>query len=294
MLLKREENFTKLFKRRILRIAYIIMIWSLIYKISIGIIRDHRIINLEEMIQVLKTAFQRPVTSYLWFLYALLGIYFMLPFLRKLVKHMSKAEYSYFLGLWLLVSSVLVTYNRTLTRYSYNIPAYIQMQLIGNHIGFYVLGYYWNYIQINKKKLKLSYLVLVTSIVLNTMITCYISLSDGKITRCLDDPLIVTVILESLAMYVILKNLGERLSKMVTNKEWMKRIIGYIAECTFGIYLVHQIVIVFLCNTSFYNSMFGGYNSHIYKTLVLDCFVFMISMMIVILIKQIPGLKKIV
>lgn len=89
----------------------------------------------------LESLFEAPVKRHLWFLYALFGIYLILPFLQCMLQNMSKQLLQYFVVLLLLfltVNSILAFLQMEVT---YPIP------LVGSscYLTYFIMGYVLNH-----------------------------------------------------------------------------------------------------------------------------------------------------
>ena len=81
--------------------------------------------------------FQSPIKKHLWFLYAILGMYVILPFIQCMMKHMPDLLMRYFAFLWfgfLTLDYIIALYDMKIT---YEIP------LVGDscYLGYFIMGY---------------------------------------------------------------------------------------------------------------------------------------------------------
>src|SRR5690606_22012783 len=85
---------------------------------------------------------------HLWFLYVIIGLYFMAPFLRILVKHMTKTTFQVFLLFWFLYAGVLPFAQKFL-----HFEPALTAGLFEPYIGYFLLGAYLVLYPLPKKML---------------------------------------------------------------------------------------------------------------------------------------------
>ncbi len=106
LLVPKEESIATVFRRRVLRMAIVLILFSAAFYFS-------RVVtgNEDQGFRGFLTAlYSSPVTGSYWFLYAYLALLVMLPFLRRLARGMTTQEYLYLIvlqvilvGLWPVV-----------------------------------------------------------------------------------------------------------------------------------------------------------------------------------------------
>ena len=172
---------------------------------------------------------------HLWFVYTLLGIYLMIPILRKWIKQASIKEIQYFLIIW------LCTFLYALTWLKPYLPA-IEINFSG-YLGYMVLGYYLNQINISKK------IIPVISIIIGLTTTIFCTYGLTKLQQKFD-----VSYLNGLTFNVMAYAVGVFLFfKQITIKSgWLGNVLNFIGNYSFGIYLVHVLIIKIL-NTAAIN-----------------------------------------
>ena len=102
LLLEKEESFSVLFRKRVLRFALVLLLFSLLaYLYELGF--DVASFNYYTFLTQLYS--YRLVDSY-WYLYCYLGYLLALPLLRRLAAAMRGRDYQYLAALWLVIKSV--------------------------------------------------------------------------------------------------------------------------------------------------------------------------------------------
>ncbi len=102
LLIDREEALSVFFRRRVLRFALVLLLFSLLsylYDIGFSLSRFSAFYFLTQLYSY------RLVDAY-WYLYCYLGYLLVLPFLRRLAKAMTDRDYLYLAALWLVFRGI--------------------------------------------------------------------------------------------------------------------------------------------------------------------------------------------
>ncbi|CDG83283.1 acyltransferase [Janthinobacterium agaricidamnosum] len=138
-LLAKRESLSSFLRKRCMRILPPFLFWSLFYLCW-------RSANGETIANWAQEIIARPASFHLWYFYALIGLYAVVPVLRKFYQHGSSNEQLAFLALWLLVASIypmIVGLQDDLACGHWQasgVPAMYQLLYFGGFIGYFVLG----------------------------------------------------------------------------------------------------------------------------------------------------------
>ncbi|MET0945423.1 MAG: acyltransferase family protein, partial [Flavobacterium sp.] len=186
---------------------------------------------------------------HLWYVYMLLGLILIIPILNAWIMRAKKNEIHYFLLLWLVTLSF-----KNLGMENYKPP--IEFLYFSGYVGYLVLGYYLSVIEFkNTKKWKIIALLLFISGSLITFLgTYWLSFSKGKTDSSLYDFFSFNVLLASIGIFIFF-----RLSDFFNRKSNL--VIAQISHSSYGIYLVHVLVLwildSFAINASFITPLIG-------------------------------------
>ncbi len=194
-----------------------------------------------------------PVSSHLWYLYAIIGVYLFIPVIRRFVQNATTVEIVYFLLLWLCILTGIWVIGFTVGDADSGIDliAVYQLYPFCGYIGYVVLGYFLYYRCINKNvnNIKrnriiknISLLVFFLSALVIFTATFIVSKSESKPTQLFMTYLTPVVVIGSGTFFYFMlqsENIKEKLS--ITNK-----IISFIAKYSFGIYCVHSFVLEYI------------------------------------------------
>lgn len=230
LLLGREESLQKN-GRRILHFLITFVFWSLVYFAHNTFYMGDQL-NLSDMLY-------KPTEPHLWYLYAMIPIYFVLPFFQVMCRGMNDTLVKVFL----LLGSVDVTVMYIMSFWGkqmfYDVP------IFGDRVYayYFFLGYflfqYKDRILMSNRKL---FLVFVGSNVVNLCLTVGVTCKTGEHFERFLEYGCPLIIISSASFFLLMLRTG---NGKVELKPSIQKIIDQWCECSFGIYLVH---ILFLDN----------------------------------------------
>jgi len=224
LLISRDESLGIFFAKRLGKLFKPLIFWSCVYYIF------RMYFNNESEITFFKWEWiTEGVFYHMWFLHALCVIYLVLPFLRRFAQ--DKYLLLLFLIGWTFVAYIYPVADQVFgdkpADFSYN-----DNYLIG-YIGYPVLGFVLiSYFP----KIKFRYLatswLLATSVLLVAIICSILSFN-----------LIYSYRSPVILLYAIIGYLSFNQIPTILNLECCRSILNFIAPCTFGIYLLHPLIL---------------------------------------------------
>lgn len=212
---------------------------------------------------------QIPHGSPFWFIYSLIGLYILTPFLIELFHNMSNKRFTYFLCVvmfFMLTTPILSSF--------FSIPLRTTI-FIGNEVFFfYIFGY-----AIHRLKLyRFSKVIYLSALFFYPL--SFIIRADKSITMDFDGASITMVALCSF-VFVIFYNM-KFLNK---SNGWIAKAVSYFGKSTFGIYMIHMFVIERMLSIPFFNISDGNYRYQVIFNVIVVFFVsFAISQVVEFLI----------
>ncbi|CEO32986.1 acyltransferase [Paraclostridium sordellii] len=285
LLLDKEESYKHLAIHKVFKMTFILLVWSLIY----ATYAKHSILTFGDIFREIKAIIKQPISIHLWYLYMLIGLYIITPFLRKMIKNFTDKDFIIFIIIWILYSTLLPFIGLFK---SFEFSKYLAIPFFSGYIGYYIAGFYLDNIEINKNKIILSVIIFFTGLIISTYITFIMSKVKGTTYMGLDNVRMFPIMLMSLSFFLIVKNLGEKIHERL-NKEKTKRIIVNISSATFGIYLIHTLLNRMLGNSPLYNIIFSDNINPILGLVIYDILIFLLSYIIISIIRKIPIIKNI-
>jgi surface polysaccharide O-acyltransferase-like enzyme len=189
----------------------------------------------------LKNLPAKPTVPHLWFMYALIPLYILSPFIKKVTDSAGRDMIIYMLVLWFVASSLLPTVAALLPQ-SYAPLATLSVRgdagILAGYAGYFVLGYYL--MRLNRRAPKrLLVLVIVASTVCMTLGTWWkTAAADAYVGSFImyTGPFVLVL---SCALFLLCKELmRERRLGVVAGAT-----VRFLAPLTFGIYLAHNLLV---------------------------------------------------
>ena len=278
LFLKRDIQLKIIFKKYIFRIVMAYVFWSAIY--SCHLLLNGTLTKKEAIIHFINGHY------HLWFLYMIVGLYLLIPICKAIVSNKNITRY--FLILWFafdfLVPFVFEIGRYTFESVSYTLEdsfklMYVTMPL--GYVGYFVLGYYLNTIEIEKKQEVIIYSLGIVGLIAAVFGTSWLSCAaDNKaelLVRC--------ILFFAVAVFVFAK---QHLNGIVKNNR-VKRVLAKLSNCSFGVYLVHALVLNLVLRMIDYQTLF---NNLVLATLAISVLVFILSYVVSLLLNCIPFVKK--
>jgi surface polysaccharide O-acyltransferase-like enzyme len=180
-----------------------------------------------------------PTMFHLWFFYALVGLYALVPVLRRFHQNATDAEKRWVLGLWLLVASILPTVQNLSTGQACaghlapgTLPVTYHLTYFGGYVGYLLLGAFLADRPHHSKSLGLGVFALASAA---TMVGNYwLSTKNGKPCE---------FFLVYLTPFVVAAAYGLFTALMAARTGPGSKALNAIADCTLGIYGLHVFII---------------------------------------------------
>lgn len=260
LLLPCEKEITAVnyLKKRIGKVVGPTIVFSLFYMMV------NKSIN---CISILSIPFSTQGHGILWFMYALIGLYLLVPVISPWIRQVSRRELEIYILLWMITQcypyfSLFIKINSSNTGILYYFTGYV---------GYFLLGYYLNRYFISLKWL-LFLAILTLPLPLLNKVFCW-NLDFYSVFWYLSAPATIMTIV----WFVALKRLCEifvfniRLSKL--------------SGCSFGIYLIH----IFIMRILLWNwSVIKGIHNYYLQTAIIILFTLIGSYVVCRLIACIP------
>ena len=273
LLLRKEESYEDFFRKRALKVLIPFFVWSVIYMLWKREGFDMPF-SMKLVASYLLKILRGPRENHLWFFYALIGLYLFTPILRVFVARASVRDLVYFCGLWFLVVPVF-SFLQEFTP----IKIGFELYFIAGYSGYFMLGYLLGMFQYAKYQLYgLAFLFLMFSV--GTTILSYLVKSEYFVGY-----LSMNIVLMTAFAFILLREvqIGDNLY----------RFLFPFSRASFGIYLVHVIVLAELEKLPFVSGWFSA-GSSVYMIPLLGLLGFLVSFVIVAVIQRIPILRWIV
>lgn len=180
------------------------------------------------------------LAGHLWYLYAYIAYLICLPFLRTLVQNLKTRYFYYWIGIALFFSALLPAAEYLVSRGEITLCEDLNPGWLAEGIVLYpAVGYFLEYrASFEKKKRNLLWLWLLNG--LGIAAACFMVYYEGRINgyyKTTFHPLFA--LLNCIAVYVTVKYLFTHFPI----PPWLEKGVLSLGKCTFGIYLIHVVVL---------------------------------------------------
>lgn len=226
---KKEIGFQKIYKQYLPRIILFFLFWAVLYKLLYY--WEHPMQG-NLIVSIIKDIIRADVQYHLWYIYALIPIYMVIPVIRKWIAGLTKKEIEYVLILWFLyeIFDYFVVNTQTFSLYKN-----VDYMKIG-YLGYVILGYYLDRFADTWNR-KIIYTLGIIGIVAAMILVVYFSRQAGCVQDSYFYYLTPGVILWSACVFVWEK---ERTVKQES------KVVKFISRSTLGIYGGHLSVLIVL------------------------------------------------
>ncbi|WP_056974134.1 acyltransferase [Holzapfeliella floricola] len=291
---KRKLNLKKLFQKNIAKIAYLTIFWHIAY----GIFNYFEVGSLREAIVTMIEGY-----SHLWFLHMLLGLYVLIPLLRKITEDIKLTRYFWALALIftfllptlsecyenlaiyqtmphaikVIFDSIAISFSRIYFNFTLGFSAY------------FVAGHYFDEVSIPKKWRHILYILGLISAIITFAATGILSHHYQVIMIPLYSYTSFNVMLTTFALFIFIKQLSNKIDWQSNyNQKWSPYMVQ-LSQIVMGIYLVHFFIVTILIKKC---QAFEWFNNTLIAVPVISIIVFLLSICLTLIARRIPLLKK--
>lgn len=284
-LIKKNSELDKKHFKKVLKRIYQLLFWSTIYLIFLKFYRNWDI----DLWYSLKAQFFSSQVSHMWFMYPLLALYLLNPIVSKLYYSLNKKQLNYLLIVTFLIPLII----KTFIQY-FNFVQMPQFAVGFSEFGYFILGKYIydNYENLTKK-IKIVYPILFTIIGI-VLIVVYAKIdikTFGMTNKPFFDYSRFPVALYCVSFYTVFVCLKSKLENIPDS---IKKIINNIGKNSGGIYYIHMFVLFFIGNVYIGPLGFTSNEGRLLFMLLGALLYFIVSLIIVNILKRIPILKELV
>ena len=277
LLLRREYEVTDFLKRRLSRILWPFLLWSLIYiayawydeEIPFS---DNIWTNVHTVLHQLKYG----AYYHLWYVYMLVGLYLFIPIISKFVRNASEKEIRYFLLVWFIVMIFSQPY---LSRFA----PLIDVHYFIGYSGYLVLGHYLAFKELPQTGIKTPLLIYVLLCVVSiTTGTYFLSIGTNGLSTVMYEPLGPFIVLYASGVFLLARICTFKLPEVVVK---LRAIAGGLS---LGIYLCHALFLTLLDGQGVNYKLFNPFFSIPLTALI--CFI--LSSFLIFIVSKIPVIGR--
>lgn len=273
---KKEISIGNIYKKYIPRLLIILFAWNFLYAIFSCVV-EHSF-SLQTFISNILLG---PV--HMWFLYMIIGLYMITPFLRKIA--IDEKLLKYFLLLWFIFSTINIIAQIT----GFNIATTILEDKMSIHFvigfsGYFLLGYF-----LSTKQYKNKYAIIIGIICFFVTIvgTYLLSIGNNVTNQLLYSNLSPNTIGISIAIFILIKNTYDNKEKINIK---LKNIINMFSKYSLGIYIIHFWILNILSKLKIDVLILPPF----INVIVISVITLLLSLLVIFIISKIKYIKHLV
>ena len=246
-LLVKDYKLGEFYKRRFLRVLVPFLFWMIVYWIYrwLILLPKEQPKELQSILQwAINLFLKEGISKHFWYIYMIVFIYLFVPFMGKGLRKLSNNAILFLLTGWIILTFFLKSTPLNI----YNWSGEYFSKLLGYFLysGYLVLGYYLSKLTINSIKIRyFTSVVFIISVMAAAVSTYYFSKSAHKLDLSMYGYLSINTIIQSIAIFLTFKDIE------IKNK-LLSFIQHTISDYSYGIYLVHILVIGIFFNNGIF------------------------------------------
>ena len=280
----RERYSTKVFfKKRVIKVLIPFLFWAIIMFLwKIFIIKSININTVNSPLKILNAFFSNKEEATYYFMFEILGIYLILPLFSMLAKESNKRVLYFTVGLYFIFNATVPNICKLL-KVNWNTSLGVP---ISGYAMYLILGYLLSETKLTKKQKVVLYIGAIIGLIYRYITTFILSKNAGVVTKTTWGYSSWHCILLTMSVFMVVKDTN--ICKRISENQKISNILASISGCSFGIYLIHMIV-------KYYYVQILHINTAVWHFRTLGVIaIYVISLIIVMIIKKVPILKKIV
>lgn len=233
LLLPKTETYSVFFKKRVTRVLFPWIFWSIIYTAYHIGVDHHHISSIGEFIRFFRIVF----LTQLWFLPMIFGLYILMPFYRVFIEKAKKLDIIYFLCIWFLFISILPQFSFLGLLIGLPSQDNLVYQTV-QYSGYLFLGYFISkYSTVRNAYLVVIFLLAVLLPAIFDLSPIF-SKSIGISDQIYLSPF---TIIASASFFLLAKQFIEKKENRMSRRS--KALIISLSDASFGIYLIHLLIL---------------------------------------------------
>ncbi|WP_448783340.1 acyltransferase [Blautia sp.] len=270
----RKVPLKKLYRKYILRMLLVLLIFGCAFS-WMELFFDSRTLELGQILQVAYNVLTGNTWAHMWYLYCLLGLYVLLPMYKILADYASDAQLRYILVILFFFGSIF----QLLKLWKINLGFYCHINTI--YPFWLLMGAAWNRGMFKREKNFNVVLVMVSSGLL--IFTSVLWEGFGVSLSSLFGYDSVLVVIQSIGLFSLFNSMN------IESK--LDQVLSEIGEKSFGIYLIHMVIINLAYKLFKFNPFAVGF---VMGGIILVIVNLALSYIMVTIMKHLPGIKKII
>lgn len=272
----------KIFTKNISRMLTAFLFWSVLYAIVDAIFYGFE--PLYFIMQIISGHY------HMWFIFMITGVYLAIPFLKKISEDFDLTKYFLILFVVFAVAipffiDVLAVFSPSLSITANALVSQMQYTFTLGYVGYFLAGYYYNKIELSKKATTIIYALGILGFVLTVVLTAWLSTVKQQPLDTFYQPFALNLFFMSIAVFLFAKNHMNH----IPASEKQKKFVRDLSKYSFGVYLVHVLIIEIMDVVFHVDFMF---TTPLISIPLISIFITVLSFVISYGISRIPVLKN--
>lgn len=232
LMLRREStlDLKGFYRKNLPKLAVPLVVWNGIY----GLADAWRAGEAFRPLEVLEALVDQGISSHMWFIYVLLGIYLLCPFLKRMVDHCTGGQQLVLVGIVLFAPTLRPVLNAVQP-----MEIYLFGPLMEGCLGYFLLGYWLGRHPLHRRVRYFLYALGIAGYLAGT-VGNLMAASPQEISLPLDGGYSLQHYLTSSAVFVWVRTFARKHRRGLSPAA---RPLAWLSDHTFGVYWVHVLVL---------------------------------------------------
>lgn len=236
LLLDKAEQIKRYYLKRFKKVLIPFFVWSVLYIFWDNVYLKGGTFSVGDLFGIVV----KPAYYHLWYLYVICGIYLLIPAVWLMIRENQDRKLNFYIIVWYFF---LVVYPYV---FESNI-SYVNIEpaALFYYSGYFILGKVIGKLKLDNQALIVSILLYIVSLIVTVYGTYLLTVKNaGDFIGYYYSYLSPNVIVMSVSAFVIIKYISESQLKSCNGK--CRGVFSSIAACSFGVYLVHPVILSFM------------------------------------------------
>ena len=224
-------------------------------------------------------------SDHFWFLFMIMGLYALVPFLRTWLHHAEKKELDYFVILFMIFqigrTTISILLDKSLVHKIFDLVKIVELSW---YLGYFVLGYILMRYGVSRKVKYVLYGLVPVGVIMNYLISDYMTLQKGAYSPGIYDSFGIFTFTHSVALFVFFKDVFSKVKVSGRIEKWCVNL----SLDTLGIYLMHIALLDYFKS----NGFIVGSIPHVPGIILLSIVCFVISGIVAAGLRKLPFVGK--
>ncbi|MHB9056789.1 MAG: acyltransferase [Paludibacteraceae bacterium] len=248
-LLSKEYKLNEFYKKRFVRVLLPFPFWMIVYWIfRFATLPGKQPQGVHDIFNWAISIFMKEgISKHFWYIYMIIFLYLITPIIGSYIRKLKPEMLFFQLLAWVLIISITKDFSVNMYGWSGNLlPKFLTYLL---YSGYMVLGYYlYNIFYVSKNIRLTAWILYLITVCIAVLMTYYTSKLKGKLDLSIYNYFSLNTLIQTAAIFIALKETS--VSQSLTGK-FQKNISKY----SYGIYLVHILVIGIFFNLKIFWTM---------------------------------------